>query len=338
MGLGAEVPSAPSMTRPLRLEYPGSLWHITVRGNEKRPTFVGDRDRHRFLDLLGETVRRFGWVLTAYVLMSNHYHLVVELTDNTLSRGMKWLNGSYTQWFNHAHDRVGHLFQGRFKSFLIDKETYFREVVRYVVLNPVRAKMVARPEDYEWSSYRATIGQSVAPSWLAVDAALICFGNDLRTARVQYQRFVDDGVGSSRRPWDDLVGQIYLGSDSWIEKVRQRIEEKARSNDHPSSQRELLRPGMEAVLSAISQVMDVPQDRIRNGRGGTLRSLAAWLGCYEGRLTNCEIAAALRLRSDRRVTTLIADCNLELQRSAMLREGVDRCVTTLRRKNCELQT
>lgn len=323
------------MARPLRLEYPGSLFHITVRGNEKRPTFIDDRDRHRFLDLLGEAVRRFDWVITAYVLMSNHYHFVVELTDNTLSRGMKWLNGAYSQWFNHVHDRVGHLFQGRFKSFLIDKETYFREVLRYVILNPVRAEMVARPENYEWSSYRATIGQVAAPSWLDVDAALVLFGNDRGTARVQYQRYVNDGIGSSRRPWDDLVGQIYLGSDSWVEKVRELIEERPRSNDYPSPQREVQRPAMRAVLSAVSEVMGVPEDRIRTGRGGTPRSLAAWLGCYEANLTNGQVAAALCLRSDGHVTRMVAAYDRALAGNSVLRECVDRCVSTLRRRKKE---
>src|SRR5689334_2023017 len=131
------------MTRPLRLEFPGSYWHITHRGNERRPTFYRDADRLYFLDLLGEAVGRFKWIVTAYALMLNHYHLLLELTDvETLSRGMKWLNGKYVSWFNRRHDRVGHLFQGRFKNFLIDKETYALEVSRYVVLNPVRAKLV----------------------------------------------------------------------------------------------------------------------------------------------------------------------------------------------------
>src|SRR6478609_7062657 len=116
------------MSRPLRLEFPGSLWHITARGNERRPTFYDDTDRAKFLDLLGETVRRFRLILTAYALMLNHYHLLVELTaQDTLSRGLHWLNGRYAQWFNRKYARVGHLFQGRFGGCLIDKETYFLE-------------------------------------------------------------------------------------------------------------------------------------------------------------------------------------------------------------------
>jgi REP element-mobilizing transposase RayT len=130
------------MSRPLRLEYPGSLWHVTVRGNGRQDVFRDDRDRQFLLELLGDCVNRFAWILPAYVLMSNHFHLVNELTSETLSRGMQWLNGTYSQAFNRRHERVGHLFQGRFKAFLIEKEAYFLEVLRYVVLNPVRAGMV----------------------------------------------------------------------------------------------------------------------------------------------------------------------------------------------------
>src|SRR4051812_21754129 len=161
------------MSRPLRLEFPGSLWHITQRGNERRPTFRTDDDRQHFLDLLAEAVRRFKWVISAYALMLNHFHLLIELTgDDTLSRGMKWLNGTYAQWFNRKYARPRHLFQGRFHGFLIDRDTYFLEVSRYVVLNPVRAGIVEYPEEYAWTSYRATAGYVDRPDWLAVDRAL----------------------------------------------------------------------------------------------------------------------------------------------------------------------
>src|SRR5215213_10285052 len=143
-----------AMARPLRIDVPGALHHVTSRGNERRPIFRSNRDREAFLQLLAEAVKRFGWSVTAWVLMTNHFHLVIQTPEANLSRGMQWLNGSYADWFNRRHERSGHLFQGRFKSFLIDQETYFDEVLRYVVLNPVRANMVGGPEEYRWSSYR----------------------------------------------------------------------------------------------------------------------------------------------------------------------------------------
>ena len=151
------------MARPLRIEFAGALYHLTSRGNERRNIFRSDRDRKAFLVFLGLTARRFGWSVTAWVLMSNHFHLVVQTLEPNLSRGMHWLNGAYAGWFNRTYGRSGHLFQGRFKAFLIDKEAYFAEVLRYVVLNPVRATMVERPEAYKWSSYRATAGLEKGP-------------------------------------------------------------------------------------------------------------------------------------------------------------------------------
>lgn len=320
------------MARPLRIQYPGALVHVTARGNEKRPTFLDDRDRRQFLELLAESVRRFDWILNAYVLMSNHFHLLLELTTESLSDGMKWLNGEYAQRFNAAHSRVGHLFQGRFESPVVEKQTYFEEVLRYIVLNPVRANMISHPEDYEWSSYRATTGLCDAPDWLAVDNALASFGDDRGVARARYKVFVEAAIGSMENPWNNLEGQIYLGSEEFIEAMRDRIEVKPRSHDHPLAQREL-RPAMHEVISAVAEVMGHPEDRIRTGGGGMARSLVAWLARYEANLPNRPIAAALRLRSDGHVSNVVAQFDRDLSENAMLREAVDRCMSTLGRKN-----
>jgi REP element-mobilizing transposase RayT len=312
------------MTRPLRIEFPGSLWHITQRGNDRRPTFVEDDDRARFLELLGEAVARFRWIVSAYALMLNHYHLVVELIeDDTLSRGMQWLNGKYAQWFKRRHSRVGHLFQGRFRNFLIDKETYFLEVLRYVVLNPVRAGVVAVPEEDPWTSYRSTSGLSAAPDWLNVDGVLSHFAPERDTARRLYRCFVFDGIASKHRPWDDATSGMYLGSDEWLRRVSDFVESRLQPTEHPEPQREPHRPTMPEIVRAVAEVMAIPEERIRHGRGGILRALTAWIGCYEGHL---------KLRSDGHVTKLVGDCERELRASAVLRECVDRCLTTLGRK------
>ncbi|HSP17301.1 MAG TPA: transposase [Thermoanaerobaculia bacterium] len=323
------------MARPLRLEYPGALFHVTARGNERRDTFRDDDDRRRFLDYLREAVERFRWIVTAYVLMPNHFHLVVELTETTLSSGMQWLNGAYSQAFNRRHDRVGHLFQGRFKAPLIEKEAYFLEVARYVVLNPVRAQMIARPEDYAWSSYRAVIGDTPAPDWLATDDLLAHFGDDRDVARARYRAFVNDGISLARNPWVELVGQIYLGSESWVERVRQKIELKPRSDAHPRVQRLIGRPAMTDIVAAVAEALRVAEDSIRRARGGAPRKIAAWLGCHEGLLTNSEIAAGLRMRSSGHVTGLIQRCDQELEQSERLRLSIDRCLATLRRRTGE---
>jgi len=322
------------MSRPLRLEFPGSLWHVTQRGNERRPTFHTDADRVHFLDLLAEVVRRFKWIVTAHALMLNHYHLLLELADSdTLSRGMKWLNGNYAQWFNRQYGRTGHLFQGRFHGCLVDGETYFLEVLRYIVLNPVRANIVKYPDEYAWTSYRATAGLIEPPEWLAVDRIREHF------ASVElYRAFVREGIGSSVRPWDAVVGGMYLGPDDWLAKVRERVEAEPRDRQHASDQRTLLRPSMSDIVTSVSTVLGVDEDRVRVGRGGLPRTVAAWLGCYEGMLTNIEIAAALRLRSDSRVTKLVSDFDRQLQANSLYRDCIDQCVATLRRKNSEVKT
>jgi len=148
------------MARPLRIEFDGALYHITSRGNDRRAIFKDDGDRELFLRTLALVTERFHWICHAYCLLNNHYHLVIETPDGNLSKGMRQLNGVYTQAFNKRHRRVGHIFQGRFKGILVQKDSHFLEVCRYVVLNPVRAKTVGQPHQWKWSSYRATIGNA----------------------------------------------------------------------------------------------------------------------------------------------------------------------------------
>ena len=146
------------MARPLRLEYSGALHHVTSRGNGQAAIYLGDEDRRDFLRLLGGVVEQARWRCHAYCLMDNHYHLLIETPEANLSKGMRQLNGPYTQRFNRRQGRVGHVFQGRFKSILVERDAHLLEVARYVVLNPVRAGMVRSVKDWPWSSYRATAG------------------------------------------------------------------------------------------------------------------------------------------------------------------------------------
>ena len=146
------------MARPLRVEFPGALYHLTARGNARGAIFLDDEDRQGFLSVLGSVIDRFGWICHAYCLMGNHYHLMVETPSANLSKGARQLNGVYTQRFNRRHRRVGHLLQGRYKAILVERDSYLLELCRYIVLNPVRAGTVRRAGDYRWSSYRATAG------------------------------------------------------------------------------------------------------------------------------------------------------------------------------------
>jgi putative transposase len=326
------------MSRPLRIEYPGSLHHATSRGNAQQNIFLDDTDRELFLGLLGKCVERFCWILTAYVLMSNHFHFVIQLTEETLSLGMQWLNGEYARRFNRRHKRVGHLFQGRPHLPLVEKETYGFEVLRYVVLNPVRAGMVSRPEDYAWSSHRAVIGQAPAPDWLAVDDVLMQFGSERVLAQAAYRDFVNAALGKEMTLWRHLVGQMYLGSENWMERVRERVDLKPRASEHPRSQRLVGQPSMTRIIRAVADTLLIDEARIRGGRGGIPRMMTAWVAWNDGHLTTSEIAAGLRLECAAYVTRLVKRCDRELRDDAILRDCVDRCLSTIGRKKSEVQT
>jgi len=193
------TPIAHLMARPLRLEFPCALFHLTARGNAQQAIFLDDGDRQHFLRLLGREVQQQQWRCYLYCLMGNHYHLLIETPEPNLSRGLKRLHGTYTQWFNRRHQRVGHLLQGRFKSLLVEKERDLLELCRDVVLNPVRAGMVREVGEWNWSSDRATAGLQEAPDWLDVPAVLSLFNDSVATARTAYRGFVADGVTNPHR-------------------------------------------------------------------------------------------------------------------------------------------
>ncbi|MFH1702149.1 MAG: transposase [Nitrospirota bacterium] len=235
------------MARPLRLEYDGALYHVTSRGNEKKPIFRDEIDRDIFLEILTTVNKRYNWLCHAYCLMNNHYHIVIETPDGNLSKGMKQLNGVYTQAFNKRHHRVGHIFQGRYKAILIQKDNHLLEVCRYVVLNPVRAKAVKNPEQWEWSSYRATAGLEKSHSCLTTDWVLSQFGSKTGLARQRYKEFVKAGIGEEPI-WSNLKGQILLGEDTFIEKFMNYLKGREGVREIPKRQRYINRPSLDRLF------------------------------------------------------------------------------------------
>jgi putative transposase len=318
------------MARPLRIEFADALYHVTSRGNERRSIFRTNRDRQTFLLFLGMAARRFRWSVTAWTLMTNHYHLVFQTLEPNLSRGMQWLNSAYANWYNRIHGRCGHLFQGRFKALLIEKEAYFAEVLRYVVLNPVRANMCERPEQYRWSSYRATAGLEIAPDWLDVDTVHNLFGPDHEPAQAAYREFVLAKIGCEDRLWERLTNQLYLGTEAWVETMREKVETKPRSTDHPRTQRAVGRPKMHSIVSAVAKVAGETAESIRATRGSMLRGLIAWIGWHEGLVTLRSIAASLRLRSEGHISNLIKRCELSFSDNPILLTQYDLAIAALR--------
>jgi putative transposase len=264
------------MARPLRIEFPGALYHLTSRGNARQPIFLDDEDRRAFLERLGEVVESHHWGCHCYCLMTNHFHLLVETPEPNLSRGMRRLNGQYSQRFNRRHDRVGHVLQGRFTGILVEREAHLLELARYVVLNPVRAGMVASAEDYPWSSLRATLGLAPAPSWLRFEGLLARFGS-----RSRYREFVREGRGAPS-PWAGLRGAL-LGSDEFVERLAGRLDRKASESELPRGQRLAHREPLDALLSLAA-----PWDRAT--RSARVRELV-----WSGRYTAAEIGRHLGL-------------------------------------------
>lgn len=211
------------MSRPLRFEYPGALYHVTSRGERRADIFLADEDRLVWLSLLAEACKRFQFVVHAYCLMGNHYHLVVTTTAGRLAQGMRFLNATYSQYFNRKHRLVGHVFQGRYKAILCQRETYLQELARYVVLNPVRAGWVLHPLDWAWSSYRATVGMDDAPGWLDIATVLALFDAAQDAAIVAYKAFVMEGIGG-RSPLKDVSCQLLLGDEVFCQGVVEQRE------------------------------------------------------------------------------------------------------------------
>jgi len=235
------------MARPLRIQYPGALYHITVRGNARASIFKDDTDRQAFLRILSQVIERHQWLCHAYCLMGNHYHLLIETPEANLSPGMRQLNGIYTQAFNRRHIRVGHVLQGRFKAILVDKDSYLLELCRYIVLNPVRANMVKLPKSYPWSSYRASAGLSRPPAFLNRDWLLSQFARERHLAERRYRQFVTEGIGKPS-PWDNLTGQILLGPESFVRKMARRLKSTKTSSEIPRPQRLATRPGLKNLF------------------------------------------------------------------------------------------
>lgn len=224
------------MARPLRIEFAGALYHVTSRGDRQEDIVESNGDRHCFINHLGDICDERNWICHAYCLMDNHYHLLIETLDANLSRGMRQLNGIYAQRFNQTHNRVGHVFQGRYKAIHVEKENYLLELSRYIVLNPVRARMVRKAIDWPWSSYRAIVGAVKSPQWLNTDWTLSAFGEIKRDAVSRYTEFVAAGKNQPA-PWEALRNQVFLGSDSFVEKTIALYDGGINISEVPRAQR-----------------------------------------------------------------------------------------------------
>lgn len=246
------------MARPPRIQFPGAFYHVIVRGNQRQAIFNDDRDRTKYLELLEHYRKRHGFVLYAYVLMSNHVHLLLETQKSPISRVMQVINFTYTRYFNQRHKKVGHLFQGRYKAYLCDRDKYLLILIRYIHLNPVRAKLAIKPHVYKWSSHREYIDN--VKGIVETDRVLRMFSERPSEARKQYREFVDIAIGI--KPDESIynaVGQQIVGDEKFIDKVAEEVD---------NLDKRVKKPAFKKIFSIVAEETGVSREEmISHGRG-----------------------------------------------------------------------
>jgi len=211
------------MSRPLRIEYPGAFYHVMNRGLERRDIFNTPENFQYFLGLLSALHEKYGLMVHSYCLMSNHYHLYIETPNGDLSKIMRQLDGVYTQKFNKLNKRVGPLFQGRYKAILIDQESYSLQLSQYIHLNPVKAKLVHKPDQYKWSSYPAIIDKVKKPDFLDISWLLAQFHRSRKRAITEFKKYTLGGIDHKWLPEEDIYKGTILGSEDFVSFIRDKF-------------------------------------------------------------------------------------------------------------------
>jgi len=252
------------MARSLRVEYPGAYYHVMNRGNKREDIFMSDYDRKKFLEYLSIVKERFSINIHTYCLMSNHYHLLLEIQEPNLSKAIKWLNGSYALYVNAKYKRGGHLFQGRFKSIIIEADLYLKELSRYIHLNPVRANMVETPSKYQWSSYSAYIGKVEVPEWLETSWLLSCFGKKKHERQSNYKKFVENiDAQSLENPAKDVIGGYILGTDNFCKWIKAEfLSDKDEDLEIPQLKKLRLKPTLDEIVIIVGEEFSVENKSI----------------------------------------------------------------------------
>lgn len=349
------------MARPLRIERAGGWYHVTSRGNEHKPIFRNDRDREHFLELVAEMVSRFRVRLHGYVLMANHDHLLLELTEANLSRAVQWLGVSYSVWFNRRHGRSGHLFQGRFKSVAVDPEEWALELSRYLHLNPVRIQALSlskahrqaqrvglspapRVEEvrrrmellrhYRWSSYRAYIGRVQAPEWLECETVLGMGGGRKAEQRRRYREYVERAVreGLRESPWESVREQVVLGGAQFLNGLKRHIAGDTQEQRSAGRLR-AERPSFATVVAAVEKAKGRRWAEFRDEYGDSGRDMALYLGRRLCGLKLRELAREAEIRNYGVVATNSRRYELRLERD---RTEKRRMAEVLKLLNCEM--
>ena len=313
------------MARPLRLEYEGALYHVTSRGNERGKIFFTESDSRKFLDYVRGAVRKYGIIIHGYVLMTNHYHLLLETPQANLSKAMHHLNGAYTTYINIKRKRSGHLFQGRYKAIIVDRDSYLGELSRYIHLNPVRANLVSKPEEYPYSSYRAYVSGK-GDDLVTTDLVFGLVGGGRVDARKRYRVFVEAGLGRElENPADKVYGGMILGKAEFIKETLKRLKGEHAGKTEISHRRALQWAGIgDEILDLVAKSYRVTRDDIAQWRHREAKKVAIYLMKKHTALTNGEIGARLGGLSYPAVAKAFTRLEEEIQENGRLRPIISR--------------
>lgn len=309
------------MARQWRIEYPGALYHVLSRGNGRQDIFLSDDDRVLFLDLIQEFSDRFTIEVYAFVLMGNHYHLLLKTPDANLSKGMQWFGTAYTRKFNLMNSRSGHLFQGRFKSIIVENEAYLLRLSCYIHRNPLRAGIVERLSDYQWSSYRYYAYRKKAPDWL--NTGMILGQVSGKNKYQAYRRKVQQYANEKGSVWEDVRYGLVYGSESFLNDLKNRYLLKEKDVELPQHNRMYRDIDPKNILEIASKAMQVDLDELRKSKRISKslkdqRDLLIYLLCESGRFSNHEIGSQLDI-SYSNVSRRITEIRKKLARDRGLR-------------------
>jgi REP-associated tyrosine transposase len=342
--LWEEVETMGRMGRPLRIERAGGWYHVTGRGNERKAIYRDKRDRLHFLELVAEMVGRFRVVLHGYQLMDNHYHLIVEFTEKNLSRAGHWLGVSYTNWFNRRHRRSGHLFQGRFKSVVVDAAEWALALSRYVHLNPVRVKglglgkseqrrmraggssrpdpnlvkeRIRRVRTEQWGSYQAYAGLAGKPEWLTCEVILGMLGGRPEERRQNYRKYVENAIGEGlpESPWEQLKEKAVLGGKEFLEMLRSEVKGNAREQ-RGVGRLAKARPKLAQVIEAVEKRKGERWLEFRDRHRDSGRDLVLYVGQRICGMKLGELAAAVGMKEYSAASAAIRRFEKRMNRSS----------------------
>ena len=284
------------MSRPWRIEFKGALYHVLSRGNEQKDIFGDDEDRNCFIRIMGEMSDRFDVNIFAYVLMDSHYHILLRTNNPNLSKAMQWLGVTYTRRFNNRHARSGHLFQGRFKSLIVENDAYLVRLSCYIHRNPLRAGIVKRLIDYKWSSYPVYAYNRKYPEWLKTDTVLSQLGTD--NPQLAYRKKVQRYSKEEASLFEELRYGLFFGTAGFADRLKSRFLPDSNKKAHPELPQQIMlfkKDGPEKLLRSLSCVLGCDLELFRESlripeKDKVARDLMIYFLWQTGRFTNQKIS------------------------------------------------